>query len=193
MLSYPLAEGAELRGLEPWQAQEFYEFIERARTHLAPWLPWATQMDDPAKVERWLRRCAEDQARDGGRIYGIWLDGLLVGGVEFAAFRGRAGICELGAWLAPEAEGRGLVTLAARRMIEWAVGARGITRVEWRAATDNARSLAVAKRLGMEREGVLRSAFAVNGVRQDLEIWSFVADLGASRDRDPVSSGEAER
>ncbi|MGW4698076.1 GNAT family N-acetyltransferase [Kitasatospora cineracea] len=178
MLSLPLAEGAELRALEPWRAEEFYEFIERARPHLAPWLPWATEMDEPAKVRRWLDRCAEEQARDGRRIYGIWLDGLLVGGVEFASFRARAGVCELGAWLAPEAEGRGLVTRAAGLMIDWAVRTRGMSRVEWRAATTNVRSLAVAERLGMEREGVLRSAFVVGGVRQDVEMWSLVPDRG---------------
>lgn len=141
-----------------------------------PWLPWATEIDDPAKAERWLRGYAEDQAREGKRLYGIWLDGLLVGGVGFSAFDARTGVCELGAWLAPEAEGRGLVTRAAGLMTEWAMGTRGMSRVEWRAATGNVRSIAVAKRLGMEREGVLRAALALGGVRHDVEVWSIVAD-----------------
>jgi RimJ/RimL family protein N-acetyltransferase len=61
-------------------------------------------------------------------------------------------------------------------MIEWALGTRGMSRVEWSAATGNIRSIAVAKRLGMEREGVLRSALALDGVRHDVEVWSLVAD-----------------
>lgn len=174
MLSHPLSEGAELRALEPWHAEEFHQFVEGARAHLAPWLPWATDIDGPAAAERWLLKYAEDQARDGKRLYGIWLAGNLVGGTGFASFHAPTGICELGAWLAPRAQGRGLVTLAARRMVEWAVEIRGMSRVEWRAPTGNRRSIAVARRLGMEREGVLRSAVVLHGVRHDLEVWAQV-------------------
>lgn len=183
MLAHPLAEGAELRALEPWQAQEFHAFIEGARAHLAPWLPWATDIDDPDKAERWLRTYAEDQARDGKRLYGIWLDGVLVGGAGFASFNCRFGVCELGAWLAPRAQGRGLVTRAAGRMIEWALETRGMSRVEWRTSTANIRSIAVAERLGMHREGVLRAALPLHGVRHDVEVWSLIAD------GEPMSSG----
>jgi ribosomal-protein-serine acetyltransferase len=178
MLSHPLAEGAELRALEPWRAAEFLESIERARAHFIPWLPWATDIDDVEKAERWLRGYAEDQARDGKRLYGIWLDGQLVGGVGFSAFHPRVGVCELGAWLAPEAQGRGLVTLAAARLIDWAMRVRGLSRVEWRCATTNTRSVAVAKRLGMQREGLLRSALTLHGARHDVEVWSLIADAG---------------
>ncbi|MFF4507114.1 GNAT family N-acetyltransferase [Streptomyces sp. NPDC001401] len=176
MLSHSVAEGAELRVLEPWRAEEFYEFVVRSGSHLAPWMPWATDIDEPAKAAQWLQGYADDQARDGRRVYGIWLDGLLVGGAGFATFDARTGNCSLGAWLAPEARGRGLVTQATRLMIEWAFDARGMSRIEWSAATGNTRSLAVAKRLGMEREGVLRSALSLDGVRHDVEVWSLVAD-----------------
>ena len=175
MLTAPLAEGAELRALEPWMATEFNAFIERCRPHLAQWLPWATSIDSPSAAEKWLRGYAEDQARDGRRLYGIWLDGVMVGGVGFSVFNAQWGTCELGAWLDPAASGRGLVTLAAQALIDWAVQTRGLTRVEWRAAVENTRSLAVAERLGMQREGVLRAAFPMNGRRHDIEVWALVA------------------
>ena len=175
MLTAPLADGAELRALEPWLAEEFHAFIERCRPHLAEWLPWAVTLDGPAKAEQWLRGYAEDQARDGRRLFGIWLDDVLVGGVGFAAFNAQWGVCELGAWLCPEASGRGLITLAAQRLIDWAVHTRGVARVEWRAAVENRRSIAVAERLGMRREGVLRAALPMNGRRHDVEVWALVA------------------
>ena len=97
MLSHPLAEGAELRALEPWRAEEFYACVVRSGVHLTPWMPWATDTDEPAKAERWLQGYADAQARGGRRVYGIWLDGLLVGGAGFATFDARAGVCSLGA------------------------------------------------------------------------------------------------
>ncbi|WP_461059139.1 GNAT family N-acetyltransferase [Streptomyces pseudoechinosporeus] len=70
------------------------------------------------------------------------------------------------------------MTRTARLMIDWAFGTRGMVRAEWSAATGNVRSIAVAKRLGMEREGVLRSALTLGGVRHDVEVWSLVSDRG---------------
>lgn len=41
-------------------------------------------------------------------------------------------------------------------IIDWAVDERGIHRVEWLLSTGNTASSAVARRLGMTKEGVLR-------------------------------------
>jgi RimJ/RimL family protein N-acetyltransferase len=176
MLTLDLGDGAELRALEPWQAGEFAAYVDRNREHLAPWLPWATTITDEAGARKFLQRYAHLQATDEGRIYGIWLDGQLVGGTLFRVFDVHAGVCELGVWLTPEAEGRGLVTHASRHMIDWAFGARGMSRVEWLCTPRNKRSIAVAQRLGMTRDGVLRSVFELNGERQDMEVWSLLAD-----------------
>jgi ribosomal-protein-serine acetyltransferase len=188
MLAYPLAENAEMRALEPWNADEFAAYIERDRDHLAPWLPWATALTDVDGARAWLQRYANDQAGDGGRIYGIWLDGKLVGGTLFRTFEPRFGTAEIGVWISVEAGGRGLVTLAAQRMIEWAIGERGLNRVEWRCVPTNARSIAAAKRLGMTLDGVLREAFPHSGVRHDVQVWSLLASEyhaahGATSDR----------
>lgn len=174
MLKLTLADGAELRALEPWRAAEFAAYVDRARAHLSPWLPWATSITDETGARDFLQGYADGQATDGRRIYGIWVDGVLAGGTLFRIFDVASGVCELGVWLAPEAGGRGLVTTAARHMIDWAF-ARGIVRVEWCCAVGNRRSIAVAQRLGMTHEGVLRSAFSVNGTRQDVETWSLLA------------------
>jgi RimJ/RimL family protein N-acetyltransferase len=174
MLTSRLPDGAELRGLEPWQASEFAEYVARNRAHLAPWLPWATRITDEASAREFLQRYADRTAADEGRIYGIWLDEVLVGGTLFRIFDAAAGVCEIGVWLAPEAQGRGLINQAARLMIGWAIDIRGIARVEWHTVPDNVRSKAAAQRLGMTRDGVLRQAFEMNGVRQDVEIWSLL-------------------
>ncbi|GAA0416487.1 GNAT family protein [Streptomyces luteireticuli] len=176
MLSSPLAPGADLCPLEPWQAEEFAAYLAAHREHLAPWLPWATTITDAEKARAYLQRYADAQRADTGRFFAIRLDGALVGGTLFRVFDTHSGVCELGVWLSPDAQGRGLVTAAARKMIDWAFGARGMSRVEWRASVDNHRSAAVAERLGMTHEGVLRRSFVVNGVRQDMAVWSLLAD-----------------
>lgn len=175
MFAIPLDGGAELRPLEPWQAEEFLAHMDRARAAVDPWIPWASRSTDLDSARATLREYADKQAADAGRLYGIWLDGTLVGGTMFVRFDAAAGTCEIGCWLEPAGQGRGLITRAARHLVDWAVRVRGIHRVIWRVRPDNTASQAVAQRLGMRRDGVLRGEFLYNGVRYDTEVWSLLA------------------
>lgn len=184
MFAVPLTATAELRPLEIWHAEELAAHLDRARDHIRPWVgpTFVTDTVDGARAT--IRRYADAAAADGSRLYGIWDDGVLVGGVMFVTFDGAWGIGEIGCWLEPAAEGRGLVTRAVRVLVDWAFGARGASRVEWRCRTDNERSVAVARRLGMRSDGVLRSSWVYAGQRYDKEVFSLLRDeWEAARER----------
>ena len=175
MFAIVLDDKAELRPLEPWQADEFLAHLDRARAAVDPWIPWASRSTDLDSARATLQRYADLAARDGGRLYGIWIDGTLVGGTMFVAFDAAAGTCEIGCWLEPAGQGRGLITRAAEHLVDWAVRVRGIHRVEWHTRPDNTASSNVARRLGMRLDGVLREQFSYRGVRHDTEVWSLLA------------------
>jgi ribosomal-protein-serine acetyltransferase len=175
VLALQLGNGAEVRALESWHADEFAAHVERVREHLKPWIPFASRVIDVATARELLQDFADRQARDTGRMFGIWIDDQLSGGVLFRDFDAQGGVCEIGVWLAPGAEGRGVITATVRHMLDWAFRVRGIQRVEWNNSPDNVRSQAVAKRLGLTCEGIRRSDFVVNGQRQDSETWSILA------------------
>jgi len=181
VFAHPLGDGAELRPLEPWQARELSEHIDRVREHLRPWTGLADRLTDVDSARRYLQEYADEQARDTGRIYGIWVDGTLSGGALFRRFAVDDGVCELGVWIGPEVQGRGLVTRAAATLIDWAVRVRGITRIEWVTEPANVRSQAVARRLGMTLEGVQRSAFVRRGERRDAQVWALLAEEWLAR------------
>ncbi|MET8568999.1 GNAT family protein [Streptomyces sp. NPDC004783] len=176
MFTLPLGDRARLRPLEPWRAPEFLAHIDRARDTVDPWIPWASFSTDLASATATLQRYADRQAADGARIFGIWLDGILVGGVMFTRFDVATGVCEVGCWLERAGEGRGLITRACRALIDWAFEQRGMSRVEWWASSGNVRSIAVARRLGMSRDGVLRRHSVHRGERRDIEVWSVLAE-----------------
>lgn len=175
VLSHRLTDDAELRPLEPWQATDFAAFVDAHRAHLDPWVPLGRAVTDEVSAHRFLTTYAERAARDDGRIYGIWLAGDLVGGTVFRQFDAVERTCELGVWLSPSATGQGLVTRACTVMIDWAFRVRGLVRAEWRVVRGNLPSVAVARRLGMSDEGVLRSATGRGGGRADVEVWSILA------------------
>lgn len=73
------------------------------------------------------------------------------------------------------------MTRTFERMIDWAFLERGMHRAEIRASPANLRGWGIAVRLGMRREGLLRSAVTINGVQHDAEVWSMLADDWSSR------------
>jgi ribosomal-protein-serine acetyltransferase len=168
-------DGALLRPLEPWRSEEFLANVERGREWIGRWIRLADLVTDSASARSFLQDYAEKTATDTGRIYGIWLDEKLVGGVLFRTMDVAQGTAEVGCWLEPAATGRGLVTRAARVIIDWAIEERGIHRIEWRVSSGNTPSIAVAERLGMQRDGVLRGENLHHGRRYDVQVWSVLA------------------
>ncbi|MFE5730875.1 GNAT family N-acetyltransferase [Streptomyces sp. NPDC056528] len=168
-------DGAELRPLEPWQADEFLAHMDRGREFIGARNGLPDVVTDLESSRAFLRAYAEKAAADTGRIHGIRLDGTLVGAVILRTLDTAHGTAEAGCWLEPAATGRGLVTRAARALVDWAIEVRGIHRVEWVVSSDNAPSIAVARRLGMTRDAVLRESHAYRGRRHDEEVWSVLA------------------
>ncbi|MEU3722358.1 GNAT family protein [Streptomyces sp. NPDC031705] len=175
MFARELAEDAQLFPLEVWHAEEFLAHMDRGREFIGRFIGLPDRATDLESARHLLGSKAEEAARDGARLYGIRVDGTLVGGVLFRTFDAAAGNCEVGCWLEPAAAGRGLVTKACRILIDWAFQQRGMHRVEWHAASGNKSSIAVAERLGLTREGVMRQNHLHRGVRQDTEIWAVLA------------------
>jgi RimJ/RimL family protein N-acetyltransferase len=85
------------------------------------------------------------------------------------------GCAEIGYWAAPGVRGNGYMTEAAREVCGWAFRQLGLARIEWRAVVDNEASWRVVEKLGFTREGTLRAALPLRGVRQDVWIGSILS------------------
>ncbi len=179
-------DGAELRPVSYVykRQEEFLAHIDRGREFIGQHNALPDVVTDLESSRAFLQAYAEKAASDTGRIHGIWTadgpadgteNGTLVGAVIFRQMDVGQGTAEAGCWLEPAGVGKGLVTRAARVIIDWAVEVRGIHRVDWWCSADNTPSIAVARRLGMTRDGVLRESYLYRGKRHDEEIWSVLA------------------
>ncbi len=175
MYAISLGGGSELRPLEPWQAEEFLNHMNRGREFIGQQNGLPDVVTDLESSRSYLQTYADKAAADIGRIDGIWTDGTLVGAVIFRTMDLTNGVAEAGCWLEPSAVGKGLATTAARVIVDWAIVERGIHRVEWYVSATNLPSIAVAQRLGMTKEGVLRESYPYRGKRHDMEIWAVLA------------------
>ncbi|MEV1179369.1 hypothetical protein [Nonomuraea sp. NPDC049784] len=100
-------DGAELRPLEPWRAEELLAHMERGRDFIGQYIALPDFVTDVESSRSYLQSYADKAAADTGRIYGIWADGTLVGGVLFRTMDVGLGVAEAGCWLEPSAVGKG--------------------------------------------------------------------------------------
>ena len=130
----------------------------------------------PGFARTWLERYAEART-DGSRdAFAIVDDGGQFLGLALAPQIDRqTRTAELGYVVAPAARGRGVATEALRQLTEWAFAELGMLRLELMISVENAGSKKVAERCGYVHEGVLRSAYVKQDLREDTEIWSRLA------------------
>jgi RimJ/RimL family protein N-acetyltransferase len=135
----------------------------------------------------------------GRRVRGESLDlavtsaatGLLIGAVGFNIDRHDPQRAEIGYWVSPDARGAGVATRALTLLSRWALREGGLVRIDLLAGVTNMASLRVAERSGFVREGTLRRAWYRGPEREDMALFSLLAeDLGAeartpSREREP--------
>jgi ribosomal-protein-serine acetyltransferase len=174
VLELPRATRFELRLKEEGHAEELYALIDRHRAYLARWLPWAA--DQTLEATREFIRTSRRQYEAGEGVQTeIVVDGALAGMVGVHGISRLHGTTSIGYWLAPEFQGRGLMTEAVRAYVDAAFGPWGLHRVELRAEVGNARSRAVAERLGFVEEGVARQAMRIGDRRVDDVVYSVLA------------------
>jgi len=130
----------------------------------------------PDFAETWLglyERGREDGTREAFAAVGD--DGEFLGLALVPKIEREAQTAELGYIVAPAARGRGVATATLGLLTEWAFTELDMLRLELLITSTNGPSKRVAERNGYRREGVLRSLYVKEGVRDDVEMWSRLA------------------
>ncbi len=169
----PVDDELSLRLAEPRFADELYAVIEANRDHLRPWMPWADQTRE--QLQDWARKTVEKFAAQTDVALTILRHGRVVGGCGLHGLGSPHHFAETGYWLAADAQGRGIVTRCLRVLLDYAFDERGLHRVQLHALPENARSQAVARRLGFTREGVLRETVMHNGKHCSMVMFGLLA------------------
>lgn len=163
--------------LEMSDAEELLYLVNASRGSLEKWLPWVedfyTLQDARSSIDAY-----ETQRRMGnGGAFGIRLeeDGALAGEFILQWIDLRNRVASLGYFLGSEFEGKGFAREAGTLVLEF-LRTAGIHRVEISAATENAKSNALAERLGFRMEGVAVDAEFLHGKFWNHNRWAFVFD-----------------
>ncbi|MDO4244301.1 MAG: GNAT family protein [Actinomyces sp.] len=164
---------------DPWRRLRLAE-----DTRLAPWeatLPPGSP-EGLRSFGSYVRHQGRAARRGESMALVIEVDGALAGQVAVAPISWGA-LCSasLGYWLGSDWEGRGVMSLAVAMVLDHLLGPEvGLHRVEINVRPENARSLALCRRLGLREEGLRRSYMHVDGAWADHVSFAVVAEEMAS-------------
>jgi ribosomal-protein-serine acetyltransferase len=169
-----LGRGLVLTATTAEDAADAFAVVDAERERLRAWLPWVdgtTSVD----VEREFLRTIEQVNESGTGLHATIRDHGRFGGLVGLRLDTMHRRAEVGYWLSAACVGGGRMTRAVAAMFDIAFDELAMHRLELLAATGNARSRAVAERLGMRFEGVRREAEELPHGFVDLAMYSMLA------------------
>jgi len=176
MFTCQLNSDVALRLLDHRHAEELFALVDRNREHLRPWMLWTDGTTGVEHIRSFITGALQQFAENRGFHTGIWYRGQLAGAVGMLPIHWSNRSVELGYWLGEEFQGKGLVTMTCRALIEHVFRDLELNRVEIRIASENRRSQAVTKRLGFTHEGTFRQAELLNGTLVDIERFALLRE-----------------
>jgi ribosomal-protein-serine acetyltransferase len=154
-----------------------FRLIDANRAHLAAYIPGVVEhVGTQADAEAHAARSAEGWAR--GEVFELLLlsCGEVCGVVRLNQWDRENGSIFLSYFVGAEHQGRGLITRAARALLDLAFDRLELNRVELRCVPENVGSVRVAERLGFVREGVLRQAERLHGRFVDNAVYGLLRE-----------------
>lgn len=156
-------------------APDLFKLVDSSREHLRRWLPWLDDNKSVKDSESFIRSSLAQETSNNGFQAGIWHDGQLAGVIGLNGINWRDRQTMIGYWLGIEYQGQGIVTGACEALLKYAFEILGLNRVVIRAAEGNAKSIAVAKRLGFSCEGLLRENEWLYDHYLDMFVYAMLA------------------
>lgn len=173
MFRFVVGDEIELRLHEERHLDELYTLVERNRTYLKEWLPWADQGRED--VSDFVKKALQDFATGEAYQIGIWYRDRLAGSMGLDAHNRMFCKMEIGYWISEELQGKGIVTRACWAMVSFAFAELKLNRVEIHVAVGNDRSCSIPERLGFTKEATLRKMGWHAGEHVDLVVYGMLA------------------
>lgn len=171
---FVIDSGTALRVLREDDAEELFELTDANRAYLRRWLPWVDLVRSEDDSRSFLASVTTQREQGRGPTFGILCDGALLGVVGFLPVDHVNRIGEIGYWLVPRAQRRGVMTQCCRFVVRYGFLTLDLNRIQIAAGTENQASRAVPERLGFKLEGVLRARENLYGTFIDHAMYSLL-------------------
>jgi ribosomal-protein-serine acetyltransferase len=171
---FVIDQATALRVLREDDAAELFAVTDSNRAYLRRWLPWVdlvTSVDDSTSF---IATVTKQREEGRGPTFGVLCHGALCGVVGFLPIDRVNRVGEIGYWLAPGSQRRGVMTQCCRFVVRYGFLTLDLNRIQIAAGTENHESRAIPERLGFTFEGVLRARENLYGTFIDHAMYSLL-------------------
>lgn len=167
--------GISIREAEPDDATAIWQAISTHREYLKNWLPFVVGIKQMEDEEAFLSSTLSVSYEKRNIVFVIKNEEKFCGLIGFVNTDVINHRTEIGYWLLPEFQGKGIMTKCVSHLCQWAVRERAINRIQIRCATGNTPSNAIPQRLNFKLEGTERAGeLLASGVYADIHVYSIL-------------------
>jgi ribosomal-protein-serine acetyltransferase len=165
-----------IRRLDLADVDALFASVRASLPELMAFMPWAHP--DYSREETSVFLAASYLAWSTGAAFEFAIldadSGAHLGGVGINSYSRAESVANLGYWVRSDAAGRGVCTAAARLAARFAFEHVGLRRLKLYHAVDNSASGAIARKLGFQREGLLRARLSAGGRVHDAVLYGMI-------------------
>lgn len=168
---------SELR-LRHWRLEDapaLFALADRNRAYLREWMSWLDATQSVDDIRNFLQDSIDGYASGKSCRWALILNGEISGVIGLEAIQTLSNRAKIGYWQSQDLQGQGCITRAVQTLLGYAFRTRNLNLVEIRAADKNRKSRAVAVRVGMRFEGLLRQREWLYDHHVDHAIYSILA------------------
>lgn len=151
-----------------------FNAIDQNRIFLRKWLPFVDFTKKTIDTEKFVKSILEKPLANRDEVFIIWYKYDFAGLIGFKDIDRVNDKIEIGYWLIEKLTGKGIATVATRKMVNLAFRNMEMNRVQIRCGIGNEKSSAIPRRLGFSFEGIERSGERHNHSYIDLEVFSLL-------------------
>ncbi len=156
-------------------APAIFNLVEKNRSYLRAWLPWLDHSKTVQDTEFFIRQDLEQRAKNQSMTFVVCLDRNPLGMVGFKDISMENRRAKIGYWLTEDSQGKGIMTVAVRALLNYGFEDLKLNKIEIEAAVGNNKSNAIPERLGFLKEGVIRDGEWLYDHFVDLAVYGMRA------------------
>jgi ribosomal-protein-serine acetyltransferase len=155
-------------------ARQIFDAIDQNRSFLRIWLPFVDYTRKRSDTELFIKQMTKNLKKNQDYIYTIWVQGIFAGLVGFKDTDPVNNKTEIGYWLVESMQGKGIITLSVKKLVDFAFRNLDRNRIQIKVARGNEKSAAIPKRIGFLLEGIERNGERSGNQYHDLEVYSML-------------------
>ncbi|ANE48168.1 hypothetical protein SY83_19830 [Paenibacillus swuensis] len=176
MFKHIIEPGLHLQILEKRHAQEVLNMIEKNRSYLAEWLPWAETTTKVEHMEGFIETELHRFAKNNGFTSGIFIENQFCGCIGIHPINWNDRHVSIGYWLGEDFQGKGIMTKANKAIHNYIFDELDLNKIHIQACAGNVKSQTIPQRLGFTQEGILRQYQLLNGVYHDHFVYGLLKE-----------------